>query len=53
MSYINCPDCGFMYECINFQPCPICIAIEKAEDEDEEPEYFFDGEETFKLKRVG
>jgi len=51
MSYEICPDCGFLYENINFQPCPTCKKIKKTE-EDNETEYFFDGEETFKLKKV-
>ena len=53
MSYIKCDDCGFMYECINYQPCPICKSLRKIEEGNEKSEFFFDGEETFELKKVG
>jgi len=51
MSHIKCEECGFMYECVNYQPCPTCKLLQE-EKEPEQLEFFFDGEYTFEMRNV-
>lgn len=34
MSIVRCDECGFLYEVINYQPCPTCRMLKQFKEED-------------------
>ncbi len=38
MSIVKCEECGFMYEVINYQPCPTCRLLKELPEEEDEKE---------------